>query len=179
MGNNNKNGFFRACEALKLNPDNYMLTFGKNPKQITRVNGMSTSVIASFAEWMQWLQDHNNTSMASAKVEQAHTHARTQENTCDNVTRMQNWLEQQACYVKKTAYPFNLALVQILDMAFEDYSIDVSRVVMNDKLIVKNGKACPIATLQQFTKLWLAENKQYEKYKMNIDCIIRKWERIA
>ena len=187
MGNNNlKIGMEVACSYPTLQIE---FVKGKNEKQAihTIVNGMdfSTSIIASKDGWHaffgQFLNQKANAeaSMASAKVEQAHTHARTQENTCDNVAQIQNWLDQKATYAKKTAYPFNLALVQILDMAFEDYSIDVSRVVMNDKLIVKNGKACPVATLQQFTKLWLAENKQYEKYKMSIDCIIRKWERIA
>ena len=181
MANQNKNSFFKACEVLGFNPDEYLLTFGQgksNKNQITSVNGKSTSVIASFAEWLQWLQDNSNMSMARSKVEQAHTHARCQENICDDIIRMQNWQDQNATYAKKSSYNYTrLAYPELMQKVFDDYAVSMHNycVVKNENTFIKDDLIIPIETLRQFTKLWLSENKCFEKYQNKIDFAIKTY----
>lgn len=191
MGNNNlKSGMEVACNYPTLKIE---FVKGKNEKQAihTIVNGMdfSTSIISSREGWHaffgQFLNQKANAeaSMASAKVEQAHTHARCQQNTCDEVAQIQNWLDQKATYAKKTAYSFGqIGYAQMMKMVFDDYAVKYNEYCIqlkNDNILIKHGKVIPMETLRQFSKLWLAENQMFDKYKNNIDYAIRKWWLVA
>ena len=183
MATCNLNQCLRALEAQNLQAE---LVTGKNPKQVLKVlladgRVFKTGTTYTQQEFEELFQLTNDTSMARSKVEGGHVHARTQENICDDVQKIQNWLDQQACYVKKHAYSFSMPLVSLLNIVFEDYSImpqnyDSIKVFNNPDVIIKNDRVCSRHTLEQFCKLWLAENKQYEKYGMGISQIVKKWE---
>lgn len=191
MANCNFNKCVEALKILGIDPGTLNMTVkdrykkdGKlQGKQITSINNLPTSAIYGLDEWLAFFNDKVQKSMAGAKVEIAHTHARTQQNTCDEITRLQNKQDQHATYVKKHAYPFqNLSYAQLMGMAFEDYSVEWDKYsiqLKNENILIKHGKVISIATLRQFSKLWLAENNMYEKYKNNIDYAIRKWWLVA
>ena len=95
----------------------------------------------------------------------------------------QNWLDKKATYAKKTQYPLqNLTYAKMMSMVFEDYAVAWNAYgieLKNDNVLIKHGKVIPMETLRQFSKLWLAENQMFDKYKNNIDFAIRKWWLVA
>ena len=191
MANCNFNKCLEALKIMGMNPETLNMTvktrYKKNGKrlgeQITDINGLSTSDIYGLDGWLAFFNDNIQKSMASAKVEEGHTHARCQENTTDEITRIQNQQDQHATYVKKYAYPFqNLSYPQMMNMVFDDYAVawdayDIE--LKNDNILIKHGRVISKSTLEQFSKLWLSENQMYDKYKNNIDYAIRKWWLVA
>lgn len=191
MGNNNlKSGMEVSCNYPQLCIE---FEHGKNEKQAigTFINGVrySTSAISSKDGWHaffgQFLNNKVNAdaSFATAKVEESHTHARCRVNTVDDIKRLQNWLDKKATYAKKTQYPLqNLTYAKMMSMVFEDYAVAWNAYgieLKNDNVLIKHGKVIPMETLRQFSKLWLAENQMFDKYKNNIDFAIRKWWLVA
>lgn len=185
MATKNINQCNKALEQLGLKAE---LKTGKNPMQVLTViledgRTFKTGTTYTVDDFMTLFTCTHDASMASAKVENGHEHARCQDNIMGNYEAISSWLEQHATYVKKSAYPFqNLSFPQMMNMIFEDYGIEWNAYTIklkNDNVLIKHGKVVPLETLRQFSKLWLAENKMYEKYNKNIDYAIKKWWQVV
>lgn len=186
MATKNINQCNKALSMLGI-AEGATITTGKNPMQVLTVQladgrTFKTGTTYTVDDFLTLFECTHDTSMAKSKVENGHEHDRMQESIMGNYEQISSWVEQQATYVKKTAYPFkNLSYPQMMNMVFEDYAVkyDEYCIQLKNNVMIKHGKVVPMETLRQFSKLWLAENDCFDKYKNNIDYAIRKWWLVA
>lgn len=192
--NNNLKNCLKALEQLGMT-DTVKVTIGKNPRQATRLEfgGISKSVSALYKvdEFLNLLENNLRVnSVASSKYNDCNADSEIQE--------LSMWNERMATYTKKNIYNYKTSnLNEILTWTCEDFGVtaqelkrfhdnwnsdkDGWKVSLNKckNLIYKNGYYVADASLQQTCKEWLTAHELYEKYKNNIDLIIKQWVKVG
>ena len=195
MANNNLKNCMTAIQQLGLN-DKVKITIGKNPKQATRLEfgGISKSVSALYKvdEFLNLLENNLKVnSVASSKYNDC--------NEENEFLELQMWNDRQATYCKHTIYNYKTSnLNEILTWTCEDFGYSMktlnqlyenwnkdpdtkkkASLKTNKDLIYKNGYYVTMASLEQTCKEWLTAHDLLDKYKNNIDLIIKQWVKVG
>lgn len=195
MANNNLKNCERAISQLGLT-DKVKITIGKNPKQATRLEfgGISKSVSALYK-----VDEFLNLLESGLKVNSVSSSKYNDCNEENEFLELQMWNDRQATYCKHTIYNYKTAnLNEILTWTCEDFGYSMKTLNQlyenwnndpetkkkvdlktNKDLIYKNGYYVVKASLEQTCKEWLTAHDLLDKYKNNIDLIIKQWVKVG